>query len=210
MSIARAEKRIGNVPYNDSLLVHTAWDLGFNDSTAIWYFQISGKEIWLIDYDEGSGESLSYWLNVLKKKDYSYGKHIAPHDIMVHEYSSGMTRQASARKMGINFIPAEKVQIIPGIDQVRSILNRCWFDERKCARGIKALDSYKKDWDDRHGCWRSQPLHDWSSHGSDAFRTLATGLNIVTNQHTIADAQQEAQRQRNYLESRFVPQARTF
>src|SRR3984957_18012030 len=137
MTLVRSEKRIGNIPYNDSLLVHTAWDLGYNDSNAIWYFQISGKEIWLIDYDEGSGESLSHWLNILKKKDYSYGKHIAPHDIMVTEYSSGMTRQASARKMGISFIPAQKTEIIPGIDQVRGILNRCWFDEKKCAKGIK-------------------------------------------------------------------------
>ena len=210
MTLVRSEKRIGNIPYNDSLLVHTAWDLGYNDSNAIWYFQISGKEIWLIDYDEGSGESLSHWLNILKKKDYSYGKHIAPHDIMVTEYSSGMTRQASARKMGISFIPAQKTEIIPGIDQVRGILNRCWFDEKKCAKGIKALDAYKKDWDERHACWRSQPLHNWASHGADAFRTLATGLHFIENQHTLVDAQKESERQRNYIGNRFGQQTTRF
>ena len=181
ISIARAEKRIGNIPYDESLEVHTAWDLGYNDANSIWFFQVSGKEIRLIDYLEGSGEALTHWLGELKRKPYVYGKHIAPHDINNHEYTSGMTRQASARRMGINFLPATKTEIIPGIDQVRNLLNRCWFDESKCAQGIKALEGYKKDWDDRNACWRSQPLHNWASHGSDAFRTLATGLHYITN-----------------------------
>ena len=57
---------------------------------------------------------------------------------------------------------------------------RCWFDERKCAQGIKSLENYKKEWDDRYGCWASHPLHNWASHGSDAFRTLAAGLILIT------------------------------
>jgi len=179
MTQCRAEKRIGHVPYDPEIPVYTAWDLGYNDSNSIWYFQVYRKEIRLIDYDEGSGESLAHWLGVVKSKPYVYEKHIGPHDILVHEYSSGMTRQASARKMGINIIPAQRVDIIPGIDACRNIMNRCWFDEKKCAKGIKALDNYKKDWDERNACWRSQPLHNWASHGADAFRTLATGLNIV-------------------------------
>lgn len=205
MTEARAEKRIGFIPYDETLLVHTAWDLGFNDFNCIWYFQIFKKEIRLIDYDEGSGESLSHWIGVLKSKPYVYGKHIAPHDIMVHEYTSGMTRQSTARKMGINFIPAQKVEIIPGIDAVRAMFNRCWFDEKKCAKGLKALDNYKKEWDEKTVCWRSKPLHNWASHGSDAFRTLATGLNFVTNERTNADIQQDNMRQREYLQNRYSP-----
>ncbi len=203
MTDARSNRRIGYVPYDEALEVHTAWDLGYNDSTSIWFFQVHGKEIRLIDYEEGSGESLTHWIGVLKSKGYILGKHIAPHDILVHEYTSGMTRQASARKLGIHFLPAQKVQIIPGIDAVRNIFNRCWFDETKCAKGIKALDNYKKDWDDRNACWRSQPLHNWASHGSDAFRTLATGLNFVVNQRTDLDIQQEQVRQRDYLQNRY-------
>lgn len=181
ISIARAEKRIGYVPYDESIPVYTAWDLGFNDNTSVWYIQVSGKEIRLIDYMEGSGESLAHWIGVMKKRDYVYEKHIAPHDIMQHEYSSGMTRQSEARKLGVNFIPAQKLKILEGIDQVRNILNRCWFDQSKCALGLKCLEGYKKEWDDRHACWRSQPLHNWASHGADAFRTLATGLHYITN-----------------------------
>lgn len=179
MSLALIEKRIGHIPYDDQIPVYTAWDLGYNDSNAIWYFQIYNKEIRLIDYDEGSGESLAHWLGVVKSKPYVYEKHLAPHDIMVHEYTSGMTRQASARKMGFNLIPVQKVDIIPGIDQGRGILNRCWFDAKKCAKGITALENYKKEWDDRNGCWRAKPLHNAYSHGADAFRTLATGLNLI-------------------------------
>jgi hypothetical protein len=176
---ARLEKRIGFVPYDESLSVYTAWDLGYNDATSIWFFQVYGKEIRLIDYIEGSGESLSYWLGIVKGKPYVYEKHLAPHDVMVHEYTSGMTRQASARKLGIHLIPVPKVALIPGIDQVRNILNRCFFNEKTCSQGIKCLEGYKKEWDDRHGCWNSSPLHNWASHGADAFRTLATGLSIV-------------------------------
>jgi hypothetical protein len=181
MTLARADKRIGYVPHDEQLPVYTAWDLGYNDSNSIWYFQVHKKEIRLIDYDEGSGESLAYWLGIVKSKPYVYEKHIAPHDIMVHEYTSGMTRQMSARKMGMNLLPAQKVEVIPGIDQVRNLLTRCWFDEKKCAKGLKALDNYKKEWDERHACWRSQPLHNWASHGADAFRTLATGLSYIEN-----------------------------
>ncbi len=179
ISIARAEGRISNIPYDETIPVYTAWDLGYNDSNSIWFFQVVGKEIRLIDYVEGSGESLSYWLGIVKSKPYVYEKHLAPHDIMVHEYSSGMTRQASARKMGINLLPVQKVSLLSGIDAARNILNRCWFDEKKCSVGIKSLENYKKDWDDRNGCWRSQPLHNWASHGADGFRTLATGLHYI-------------------------------
>jgi hypothetical protein len=181
MSQARLEGRIGFIPYDDMIPVHTAWDLGFNDSTAIWFFQVYGKEVRLIDYVEGSGESLQHWLGVVKSKPYVYDKHIGPHDIMVHEYSSGMTRQSMARKMGINLVAAQKLEIIPGIDQARSLLPRCFFDEKRCSQGIKALENYKKDWNERMGCWAKQPRHDQYSHGADAFRTLVTGIHLLNN-----------------------------
>lgn len=188
---ARIEKRICNLPFEDGLLVNTAWDLGYNDSTTIWFFQIFGKEIRLIDYEEGSGESLQHWLTVVKNKPYVYDKHLAPHDIMVHEYTSGMTRQASARKMGMTLLPVSKVDIIPGIDAARTILPRCWFDQSKCDKGIKALENYRKEWDDKHGCWRSSPSHNWASHGADAFRTLVTGLHYITGKKTSAEIEKE-------------------
>jgi hypothetical protein len=185
ISLARLEKRIGFVPYDRDLPVYTAWDLGYNDSTAIVFFQVLNKEIRIIDYLEGSGESLSYWLGLVKSKPYVYDKHLAPHDIMNHEYSTGMTRQAFGRKMGINLIPVPKTGVIEGIDMVRNILHRCWFDEKKAAGVIVALDNYKKEWDDKHGCWRSSPLHNQYSHGADAFRYLVCGLSYITRNDKI-------------------------
>lgn len=181
ISLARLEKRISFIPYESDVPVHTAWDLGYNDSTAIWFFQVVCKEIHLIEYIEGSGESLAHWLGVVQSKKYVYGMHLAPHDIMVKEYSTGMSRKESARKLGITFIASSRVDIIPGIDAVRILLNRCFFDEKKCIDGMRCLENYKKKWNDRTGNWMSEPLHDQYSHGADAFRTLATGLSIIVN-----------------------------
>lgn len=99
-----------------------------------------------------------------------------PHDAAVHEYSTGLSRVEIARKHGVPFTIAPDITLIEGIDAVRNILNRCWFDEIKCGLGIKALESYKKEWNDRHGCWSSHPLHNFSSHGADAFRMLALSM----------------------------------
>lgn len=191
ITIARAEKRITHIPYDESSLVHTAWDLGYNDSTAIWCFQMIQRSIHLIEYIEGSGESLAHWIKVLKSKPYIYGKHLAPHDIAAHSYQTGMTNQAFARKLGLSLLAAPRIEVMTGIDSVRGILNKCWFDEEKCKEGIKMLENYKKEWDDRHGCWRKQPLHNYASHGSDAFRTLATGLHYITNIKTQAEIERE-------------------
>ena len=124
---------------------------------------------------------------------------------MVHEYSSGLSRQASARKLGVVLTKVPKLEIMPGIDAVRAMLPKCWFDEKKCAAGIKCLENYKKDWDDRHGCWRSKPLHNWASHGADAFRTLATGLVLITGQNS-HDQKKLDMQQREYMQNRFSPQ----
>ncbi len=187
MSIARVEKRICRVPYDHSVPVSTFWDLGYNDLTAIWFAQFVGKEIHLIDYIDGSGESLQEWIGYLSKKPYIYGKHFAPHDIMAHELGTGQSRQVTARKMGLILQACPKAEILSGINAVRTILNLCWFDETKCDRGIKCLENYKKEWDDRNGCWKSKPLHNLYSHGADAFRTLAAALPLM-NAPTSIDA----------------------
>jgi hypothetical protein len=200
INLMRAEGRITNVRYDETIPVYTAWDLGYNDSTAIIYFQLLGKEIRIIDYTEGDGESLSHWLGIVKSKPYVYEKHLAPHDIEVHEYSTGMSRQAFARQMVITIIPVPKTDVLIGIDQVRAMLGRCWIDESNCSELIKALENYKKEWDDRHACWRKNPLHNWASHGADAMRVLATGLNIAYQKY---DADNALKMQREYQKNRF-------
>jgi hypothetical protein len=174
---ARQDGRIRSVYYDANMPVHTAWDLGYNDSTAIWWYQVCGQEIHLLEYYENSGEPLTHYLQIVKSKPYSYGKHIVPHDAAAHEYSTGLSRIEVARNQDIVFTVAPNIAIIEGIDATRNLLNRCWFDEIKCADGIKALENYKKEWNDKHGCWSSRPLHNFASHGADAFRMMAVAIN---------------------------------
>lgn len=184
---ARQQGRIRNVYYDANVPVHTAWDLGYNDSTAIWFFQQCGQEIHLLEYYENSGEALTHYLQYLKGKSYSYGKHLVPHDAAVHEYSTGLSRVEVARNHGITFTVVADIGVNEGIDAARNVLNRCWFDEIKCAKGIITIESYKKQWNDRHGCWSSQPLHNFASHGADAFRILSVGIGKLVSKGLSAE-----------------------
>ena len=170
---AEKEKRITTVPYDPMAKVHTVWDLGVGDSTAIWFYQTIGREIHCIDYLETSGEGLDYYVKALQEKNYIYGNHYAPHDIQVRELSSGKSRLEIAEGLGIKFEIAPNLGVDDGIMATRMLLPRVWFDRNKCERGLNALNSYHKEWDDDNKTWKNKPNHDWSSHGSDAFRYLA-------------------------------------
>lgn len=168
------ENRICAVPYDDSLPVYTSWDLGMGDETSIWFFQFYGKEIRAIDYYQNNGEGLAHYISVLRSKGYKYARHFAPHDIAVRELSTGVSRMETARRLGIEFdrVMTNK-DLMGGIDNCREMLDYCWFDESKTEEGVKCLVAYRKEWDDAHGCFKTQPLHDWASHGADSFRTMA-------------------------------------
>lgn len=173
---AENEKRITKVLYDDSVLVHTAWDLGVDDSTTIWFYQLVGTSIHFIDFYENSGEGLAHYASVLASKPYRYGQHYAPHDIKVRELGSGKSRLDMALDLGIYFQVTPDLRIDDGINAARGILSRCLFDREKCDRGIQALKNYKKDWDEKNKVFRKSPTHDWSSHASDAFRYFAVSV----------------------------------
>lgn len=171
------QSKITSVPYEQQLPVYTVWDLGVNDTTAIWFFQMSGREIRLIDYLETNGEGLPYYAKELKDKGYIYAKHFMPHDIEVREIGTGLTRKSTAESLGIK--PIETIPLLPieeGIASVRLILSRCNFDETKCSKGLDALRNYHKEYDEKRKCYKNHPEHDWSSNGSDSFRYLATAI----------------------------------
>lgn len=176
LSEAQTEDRIGKVPYDPRLPVHTAWDLGVGDSTAIWFYQVLGQEIRIIDFHEDSGEGLPYYAKILDQKDYKYGEHWAPHDIQVRELGSGKSRIETAKMLGIEFRIVPNLSIDDGINAVRNTIPRCWFDAKKCELGLQALRSYRKEYDDRRQEYKPRPLHDWSSHAADAFRYLSVSL----------------------------------
>ncbi|MDE9427449.1 terminase [Xenorhabdus bovienii] len=179
-------KRIGKLPDNSHLPVHTFWDIGVGDSTAIWFVREVGEEFHVIDYYENSGEGLRHYMKVLKEKGYIYGDHWGPHDIDNREFGAdAKSRRELARegyeidgqKYSMIFKVVPKVGVDTGIESVREILSSCVFDEEKCSEGISHLESYRKEWDDKRGCWKDKPLHDFTSHGADGFRYFAVAKN---------------------------------
>lgn len=174
MRRAKEDGRITNVPYEPQILVNTYWDLGIDDSMSIWFIQLVSREIRVIDYYENSGEGLSHYAGVLAARGYNYGQHYAPHDIEVRELTTGVSRKETAEKLGIRFQtvkrPAKKED---GIDATRNIIPRCWFDQTRCKRGVGGLKGYKKQWNEKLMVYSNEPVHDWTSHPTDAFQTLA-------------------------------------
>ena len=176
LGAADAEGRIGCVPWEPSVPVYTAWDLGIGDSTTIWFAQAVGRELRLIDYYEASGEALAHYVKRLKEKPYIYGEHFAPHDISVRELGTGKSRLEVARELGIRFRIVPKLPVDDGINAVRAMIPKCWFDAEKCSDGIEALRRYRSEFDERRRVFAARPLHDWTSHPADAFRYLSLGL----------------------------------
>lgn len=173
-NIVRKEMRICEVPYQDGALVHTAWDIGINDST-IWFFQLVGKEIHVIDYYENKDADIGHYIDVVKGKKYRYGMHIGPHDLMVREYGNkGLTRFDTAEELGISFLVLPKTNVSDGISLVQQMLSICYFDKDKCLQGITYLENYRREWNSKLGVWRNKPLSNECSHAADAFRYLAT------------------------------------
>jgi len=170
------DSRITLVPYEKGVVVDTAWDLGMADTTPIWFFQRIGKEVRFIDFYENSGEGLAHYAKILREKKYEYGQHFAPHDISVRELTTGKSRLEAAIEMGIRFTAVDRLSKADQIEAGRRLLGRSWFDEKKCEQGILALENYRKAWDEKNGCWKSQPMHNWASHPADSFMVAAIAM----------------------------------
>ena len=176
------------VPYDDSLPVHTAWDIGLDDFTSIWCFQVNrGGQVSIINYYENWDEGAAHYCDWLNKKKYRFGRHIFPHDARKRDagaktqYLDHVTPLLDGKFVVLDIKECDKLE---GIQTVRAMLSRCVFDEEKTAKGFKHLEAYKKVWDDRLGCYKNTPLHDEHSHAADAFRYLAVGLKGLERKET--------------------------
>lgn len=181
MADADRDKRICGVPYEPTAEVWTAWDLGIRDATAIWFCQQVGKEIRIIDYYEQTGADLGHYVDQLRQRKYVYAGHIVPHDAQAKELGTGKSRLEVLESLGLNNItvaPMHRVE--DGINAVRVMLPKCWFDAGKCARGIDAMKLYRAEYDDKLMTLKPRPVHDWTSHAADAFRYLAMTLDKWT------------------------------
>lgn len=182
----RKDKRIRNVPYDENLYVDTYWDLGRNDENVILFVQQVGNEIRIIDEYSNNHEGLKHYVDVLREKGYTYGSHYLPHDVEVTELSTNTSRFDFLTSIGLNpIIVVPKLGIEEGIDMTRRIFSRMYIDETKCPRLVKAIENYRKEWDDKHGIFKSQPLHNEFSHYADALRQLGVsvspGLTVKTD-----------------------------
>lgn len=183
--LARAEndKRIGDVPYDPALGVITAWDLGIGDSNAIWFFQRLGPSVHAIDFIEGSGVGLDYYVRELQKKPYAYEQHLLPHDAAAKDLSTGQTRQQTLRSLGLSRLKIlPKLAVEDRINAARRMIGRTYFDKARCAKGIECLYNYQREWKEKNKTFATSPLHNWASHGADAFGYGALGMTEMTEE----------------------------
>jgi phage terminase large subunit len=177
MARAEEERRIAPVPYDPAAPVWTSWDLGIRDATAIWFAQVIGREIRIIDYYEAAGVDLGHYVRELAARPYVYAGHIVPHDAQAKELGTGKSRLEVLESLGLkNLQLAPMHRLEDGINAVRVFLPKCWFDAKKCARGIDALKLYRAEYDDKLQALRPRPVHDWTSNAADSFRYLALTL----------------------------------
>lgn len=168
-----ADNRITSVPYNSSFEVHTIWDIG-GDGTAIWFFQVVGREPRLIDHYEEIGTELKDQVKMLKERGYNYGTHVLPHDAGHESVRTGMTMEKQLEGLGLrNMVVLPNDDIDPGIEMTKRLLMQIFIDAKKCAKGIESLKNYQRKWDEERRMFSSKPLHNWASHSSDALRYLA-------------------------------------
>lgn len=197
-----AQGRVGTIVHSPHLPVHTAWDLGMDDATAIWFFQVEPSGDWRVfDYYEQSGEGLSHYAQILQSKGYVYGQHFAPHDIRVRELGTGTSRLESAAALGIGFSVAPQLPVVDGVNAVRQFLPRMWFDATRCRTGLHALRNYRREWRARHEVFASSPLHDWTSHSADALRYAVTGYRPTVD---VGQAPRKARTEYNYFGGRYA------
>ena len=176
---AEIEGRITSVPHDPRLQVTTSWDLGIDNSTSIWFAQIAPSGQWrIIDHISDSGVGLDHYVRLLNQRPYTYDRHLLPHDVEVDELGTGRSRRAVLTSLGMRNIvtvPTGPGAVQDGINAVMMVLPACWFDATKCAKGLKSLKSYHREWNEAGQVWRSSPVHDWSSDDADSFRMLAMG-----------------------------------
>lgn len=175
-----AEGRVRSIEIDKSVRVHTGWDIGRTDSTAIWFIQCVGRERRLVDYHEESGRVITHYADVLYDKQrehgWIYGEHWFPHDMKYKMIDHPQSRLEQMRSKGIEGEVTPENGVLEGVNIVRKMLNRTYIDPVRCKRGLEALRQYHRAWDDKLKDYRSEEHVDWTNHGCDALRTFAVGF----------------------------------
>jgi len=173
---ARHEGRVTKIRAHDAIPVDTWWDLGVDGMTAIWFSQTVGREIHFIYYMEDNRVGFDYYARVLRELSeqfgWQYGRHVGPHDLEVLEMGPSKTRKESAFERGIAFETTPRVQDkADSIEAACNLIAYCWWDEEHTSEGLKALENYRREWDEDKATYKHRPLANWAAHGADAFQT---------------------------------------
>lgn len=171
-----------DVEYDPEFPVSVATDLGFTDSTALWFWQSRPDGIAVIDYEEANSQALPYYFELLHTKGYLYDKIWLPHDARAKSLQTGRSTieqflaqpfpkfdESAARIVDIQ----PRLSLQHGVDAARLVLPSCYFNLKKCFAGIEALRAYRRQFNEEKKAFTDAPVHDWSSHAADAFRGLA-------------------------------------
>lgn len=169
MELAEKEGRLRSVPLERSSDVYASWDLGHADSTAIWIFQIVGREWHWLRYYENSSVGLDHYVDWIKALPFKVHEHLLPHDAEAHELQSDKTRKEFLEGRDFNCTVVPRHQPGERIEAARVRFNRFWFDKEGCGRGLDVLRMYRAAYDDKNEVLRTVPLHNWASHGADSF-----------------------------------------
>jgi len=177
MQMAELEERITKVRYDPTKPCYTVWDLGWADSTAIWIVQFIAQEIRLIRYIEDSQQTISHYLALLQTFGYVYDTHWLPHDAQNKTIgSNGRSIEEIVRNAGFKTKIIPKTSVVDSINAARTLFRNCYFDRDNCYDGLQCLRHYKYDVDPDTKQFSKNPLHDQYSHGADAFRYIALGV----------------------------------
>jgi phage terminase large subunit len=179
---AQEENRIKDVQVDVSIPVSTFWDLGWSDMTSIWFVQtVAGGEVRVIDFYQNCQKTIDHYVQVLQNKTYTYRDHWLPHDAE-HKNMTGRSTKEIIEGMGLPVRITPKLSIADGINSARMLMNRCYFDQNRCAEGLQALRHYRYAVDPDTRMFSDKPLHDQNSHAADAWRYVAVGLDEKPNE----------------------------
>lgn len=177
------EGRIGIVPFDRALKVHTVWDLGVGANLAVGFYQRTREgQLRKIDYWQGQGsDGLPEAITAINRKPYTYGYHFGPHDLEATDVGSGKTRIETASLLGLKFRMVPDVSIDDGINAAQMTLSNLWVDKENCKEWLRSMKNYVREWDERRGAYKDIPFHNWASHGADEFRYAAIVEKQMTN-----------------------------
>jgi len=170
---AKDEGRLTRIAYDATKPVQTWWDIGYSDTTTIWFTQVIGNTINVFDYYQNKKKGMPHYAKEILNKPYIYSSHNGPHDLANGVFATGQSTWETAKEYGIIFDVVPKLSVKAGIDAVRAIFNRCHFDAEACKDGLAALEAYASEYNEKKEDMNPKPIHNWASHAADAFRYFA-------------------------------------